>query len=833
MQKNTGNGMELEILRRHIHAVVFRRQLQDPWRLSFISSNIVTLTGYSQQDFLQSKLSWKDIIFSSDLDRFESLVNDIADGLEDEYELNYRILNSGDDVVSVQEKGKVVFCGSDCYIEGIILPDIQDKAVNTHSFDFNESGDMHYSSLLLKLPGMAYMCLNDDNRTMRFVSDGCFELTGYRPEELIENQNLFFDHIIHPDYRKILMDEWQKRISEQSVFHFEYPIITVDGNEKWVWEQGRTVFSSDGEVIGIEGFISDITDYRMKRERLSKSEELFRGLFDTIPSGCAIYRVINDGSRGSDYIITDFNQTALRLEGKGKEEVVGRSLYDLRPNIDQYGLIDVFQRVWITGESAYYPARVYSDERFENWYENYIFKVPTGEIVAIYNDVTDKMKSQQVLRESQQRLSALFENAMDSIFLVNDSMKYVDANPAACELTGYSKEELLKMFISDISHPKKHDVAKRMWKMFIEDGKMSGEYTIERKDRQLIEVEFFAAANIVPGLHLSILRDITERKTTEKKLREKEEYNRSVVGAIPGMIIRSNSEGEYLDILKSSELKLPFKVEEILGKKVTDVFPQDEGQRILVHIKMALATMSLQVIEYPLQLPDGKFWFEARIAPLNETEVIALVLDITERKHLDEMKNKEILLKEVHHRVKNNLQIISSLLNLQSRNFDSHAVKNAFIDSQNRVRSMSLAHEKLYQSPDMSTIEMSDYIKSIAGYLYQIYNMDEHTEMIIETDTAYFSVDTAVPLGLMLNELVTNSLKHAFPEEKEGSVTIRFTCEDGYTLEVADDGIGIADISEYESSPSLGLKIVYMLADQLNATVEVDTSNGTSFTVSF
>lgn len=190
MQNNTGNGMELEILRRHIHAVVFRRQLQDPWRLSFIGSNIFTLTGYSQQDFLENRLSWRDIIFSRDLDRFESLVNDIAAGLDDEYELNYRILNSENDVVSVQENGKIIFCGSDCYVEGIILPGPKHEAENVYSFDFNGSGDVHYF-LLSNLPGMAYMCLNDDNRTMKFVSDGCLELTGYRPEDLIGNRDFF------------------------------------------------------------------------------------------------------------------------------------------------------------------------------------------------------------------------------------------------------------------------------------------------------------------------------------------------------------------------------------------------------------------------------------------------------------------------------------------------------------------------------------------------------------------------------------------------------------------------------------------------------------------
>ncbi len=134
-------------------------------------------------------------------------------------------------------------------------------------------------------------------------------------------------------------------------------------------------------------------------EKLAESEVLFRGLFDTMPSGAAVYEVVNEGICGKDYIIKDFNRTSLQMEGKKKEDVVGKSLYDLRPNIDQFGLIDTFRQVWQTGQPAFLPGKVYRDDHFCNWYENWVFKLPSGEIVAIYNDVTERKRAEENLKK--------------------------------------------------------------------------------------------------------------------------------------------------------------------------------------------------------------------------------------------------------------------------------------------------------------------------------------------------------------------------------------------------------------------------------------------------
>ncbi|MDO9323548.1 MAG: PAS domain-containing protein, partial [Methanoregula sp.] len=146
---------------------------------------------------------------------------------------------------------------------------------------------------------------------------------------------------------------------------------------------------------GFVVIIQDLTERKRTEEELAKSEERFRGLVETITSGVAIYEVRNDGASGKDYIIKDFNRMALEIEGKQKDEVIGKSLFDLRPAIDDYGLIPVFQQVWKTGVPAYFPQKVYTDEKYSNWYENRVFRLQSGEIVAVYDDITGRKRAEE------------------------------------------------------------------------------------------------------------------------------------------------------------------------------------------------------------------------------------------------------------------------------------------------------------------------------------------------------------------------------------------------------------------------------------------------------
>jgi two-component sensor histidine kinase len=205
--------------------------------------------------------------------------------------------------------------------------------------------------------------------------------------------------------------------------------------------------------------------------------------------------------------------------------------------------------------------------------------------------------------------------------------------------------------------------------------------------------------------------------------------------------------------------------------------------------------------------------------------------------HLREaLGEKEVLLKEIHHRVKNNLQIISSLLNLQSTHITDQKTREALRESQHRVRSMALIHEKLYQSTDLAQIDFASYLKDLVNSLAQSYRHGS-SQVLINTvaQNIHLDLDNAIPCGLIVNELVSNSLKHAFPENNAGHIEVVFEepAGDEYTLVIRDDGVGLPAGLDPTQSTSLGLKLVASLVQQLNGTLVMDNTNGASFEIIF
>jgi len=220
---------------------------------------------------------------------------------------------------------------------------------------------------------------------------------------------------------------------------------------------------------------------------------------------------------------------------------------------------------------------------------------------------------------------------------------------------------------------------------------------------------------------------------------------------------------------------------------------------------------------------------------------ISVVLETAERKKAEiEIKNslreKELLLREIHHRVKNNLQVVSSLLYLQSKKVKDKNTLEAFLESQRRVRTMVLVHEKLYQSKDLGRIDYSEYIKSLTSSVFRSYNADPFSiKMNINVKEVYLNLDTAIHCGLIINELVSNSLKHAFPQNKKGEINIDFQHDDEskYTLRISDNGIGFPENINFRETESLGLQLVSNLVEQLEGTLELDRDNGTTFIIQF
>jgi two-component sensor histidine kinase len=220
---------------------------------------------------------------------------------------------------------------------------------------------------------------------------------------------------------------------------------------------------------------------------------------------------------------------------------------------------------------------------------------------------------------------------------------------------------------------------------------------------------------------------------------------------------------------------------------------------------------------------------------------VMVARDITERKEFENalkssIKEKEVLIKEIHHRVKNNMQIISSLLNLQKQYVDEEEAVNVLMESQNRVKSMAMIHEKLYKSRNFSEINFADYIRSLVSDLFYSYGVDSNrVKTVILLDELMMGLETAIPCGLIISELVTNTLKYAFPHQKNGEFRIELHLDsDGlYNLIISDNGVGMPENVNFDETETLGLQLVNSLVNQLEGTIELTRNNGTQFKIKF
>ena len=197
---------------------------------------------------------------------------------------------------------------------------------------------------------------------------------------------------------------------------------------------------------------------------------------------------------------------------------------------------------------------------------------------------------------------------------------------------------------------------------------------------------------------------------------------------------------------------------------------------------------------------------------------------------------KEILLQEIHHRVKNNLQMVSGLLNLQARHIDDQKARKIYIESENRVMSMALIHENLYGSKDLGRVSFPEYIQSLSRNISSTYGKEKgEIKILFDIEKAHLVMDTAIPAGLVVNELVTNAFQHAFPDDSEGEIYIGFSVAEGnvYTLTVKDNGTGMAGTLRLDGYRSLGLSLVKTLVELLNGQIEVNVQDGTSFVITF
>jgi PAS domain S-box-containing protein len=482
--------------------------------------------------------------------------------------------------------------------------------------------------------------------------------------------------------------------------------------------------------------------------------------------------------------------------------------------------------------------------------------------VVTFLDISDLQRVAQEIEEKYKQLESLsrqnqliLESAGEGIFGMDTEGRVIFVNPAAAEILGYEVDEL----IGEMNHDKVHYSKSTGEPCPQEECPIYAAYrdgnvhrgtdeVFWRRDGTSIPIEFVSSPIIEKGEirgAVVTFSDLTERKQAEEALRESEERSKAQYKGVPIPTYTWQKKDEdfvLIDYNHAAEEITKGKVADYLGASMNEMYKDRPEIREDMWRCYNEKTIIKTEVFYKFQSSDKEGIFNTHYSYAPPHLVLVHTEDITERKKAEKQLNeslreKEVLLREIHHRVKNNLQIVSSLLKLQSSHVDEGKVKDVFRDSQNRLRTMALIHEKLYQSRDISRVDFAVYLRSLATEIYTAYEVSQsHIALQLSIEEIFLGVDIAIPCGLIVSELLSNCLKYAFPDGREGKINIEIKTHHDNELEMimSDNGVGIPDNIDFRSTHTLGLQLVTILAeDQLNGKIVLERTHGTTFRITF
>jgi len=490
--------------------------------------------------------------------------------------------------------------------------------------------------------------------------------------------------------------------------------------------------------------------------------------------------------------------------------------------------------------------------------------IHTGARIA-FSDITDMKTAEEALLKTTSYLENLIDYANAPIITWDPEYRITRFNHAFEHMTGRNQKEVLGKKL-DFLFPDETSKASLSLIHNLPKGKRweTIEIPILTKDGSVRTV-LWNSANISnpDGRIISTIAqgvDITERKRAEEALREEQQFSKLMLDSLPGIFyLYTYPEHQLTRWNKQHETLLGYTADEMKGKLASD-WHLPELKDAVLKVTQEVMERGQSSVESNLIAKDGHtipfYLTGVRFEAQGRLYYLGIGIDITERKKMESeiqslnrdleqrviertsqlnasLEDKTVLLQEVHHRVRNNFQIIISLLSLQSQYIEDEKANQVFKESKNRIHAMALVHEKLYPSTDMATIDLDSYFRLLGNNLLQFYGV-RGRNVILNTRILdiHTNINTAIPIGLIVNELVSNSLKHAFPNGRRGEISIAMQRENALlTIVYKDNGIGIPADQDWRNIKALGLQLVIGLVGQLDGTIELDRTEGTTFTI--
>lgn len=700
-------------------------------------------------------------------------------------------------------------------------------------------------------------------------------MLGYRDDE-IKNHFDHWGNYVYEGDRPTVADAIERCLSnETSVFRVEHRMCHRDGTLRWVLAQGQVIHDVSGRVVRLVGTDNDISELKRLELSLRSSESKLNDVLDSIGASVGYFRCYPDGTWYADY------------HSKGSETIFGYIPEEFTADIWFSGIVTdnwpELQRTITAAVEASNPLTIeYCFRRKDGalrWIEDTLTSHwsetdQCWHVTAVGTDVSDRKRIEFSLKESEKQFRAVFNSAFQFMGLFTPEGSYIDINDTALQFCGCSRSELLEtpLWESPRVAPFPDTVAKiRMAIATAAQGElMRVEIQAQGQDGAVIDVDVsFKPLLDLQGRCYQILmegRDITERKRTAIGLEHQRNFLQQVINAVPSGLYVKDSEGRYLIANQATADIYGLPAADILGKRDIDV-GSDLNQWIQFqennrHV-MTQRQSQINADELIYNHRGEGHWYQTMICPFVNLEgdvqgIIGTSIDIDDRKEAEaelrrSLDEKSVLVAEIHHRVKNNLQVIDSLLNLQAMRIEDTAARTALTNSGNRIRAMALVHEKLYQTEIGEGICLDSYLQELICTIVRSIELDETSvSLSYELDPSIvLTLDQAIPCGLVFNEMLTNAIKYGVSdhlgsmlemqrfETPKAAIAIRLTQTKTFGkhtvyLEVGNSGDTLpSGFSLGQSHRTMGIQLMQVLASQLDGAITCERGEMTWFCLSF